>query len=91
MKSIQIDYDGEYPNLCSGQLNITILGKVWEFPEYCMASGGSVSFTGDWEEEIEDGPWSIDNWPEGFPEELKRDVLESVNSKIPWGCCGGCV
>jgi len=86
-----IEYDGGFPNLCSGTLVVTIDGKRWEFPSYCMSSGGGVWFDGDWMEHIESGPWSISEWPKDFPENLKEAVEKEVNYKIPWGCCGGCV
>ena len=88
---IQISYDGEYPNLCSGKLIVYIDGKSWEFPDYCLVSGGSVWFDNDWCEHVEKGPWSIEEWPDGFPDEMKQPVECAVNSSIPLGCCGGCV
>ena len=92
--NIVVKYDGEYPNLCSGNLIVIINGKEWKFPDYCLSSGGSV--TGgppDWDFEIETGPWSIMDWPERFPDDeyLKLNVIEAVNSSISWGCCGGCI
>ena len=85
-------YDGEYPNLCSGKLIVEIDGKEWVFPGHCMVSGGAVWLSDDWSEEyVEEGPWEISDWPDGFPEEYKKAVLEKVNSEIEWGCCGGCI
>jgi hypothetical protein len=86
-----ISYDGKYPNLCSGKLIIKIEEKDWEFPKYSLSSGGSVSFTKDWDPNITDGPWSINNWPEGFPEDKKIEVIEMINDEISHGCCGGCI
>ena len=88
---IKVDYDGSYPNLCSGDLLVTIDGKTWEFPPYCLKSGGRVWFDDDWEDHVEEGDWEIKEWPEGFPEDLKADALAVVNEVIPHGCCGGCV
>ena len=42
---MEIKYNGTYPNLCSGNLLVIINGKEWEFPNYCLRSGGSVGFT----------------------------------------------
>ena len=84
-----IKYDGAYPNLCSGTLRVVtsmglpLVEKVWVFPSYCMRSGVS--------EHVEYGDWSINDWPEGFPEDLKQDVVSMVNAKVPHGCCGGCI
>lgn len=89
--NIQIKYNGSYPNLCSGSLTVIIDGKEWEFPSNCLASGGSVSFDENWNEEISSGPWRLYDYPEDFPEELKSAVLDAVNEHIPYGCCGGCV
>ena len=88
---IEIMYDGKFPNLCRGNLLVTVNGVRWHFGSYCLASGGDVWFTKDWEERIEYGPWNVEEWPEDFPEELKREVLERINEEITWGCCGGCV
>jgi len=88
---IEVSYDGAYPNLCSGHLIVYIDGFEWVFPDYCMNSGGYVRFDGDWNEEVELGPWSVDKWPVGFPEAMKLHVENAVNDQVPHGCCGGCV
>lgn len=87
---INIEYDGAYPNLCSGNLVVTIDDKRYGFGN-CLCSGGSVTFDEDWQEHVTQGPWSINEWPGDFPEELKESVLEAINEEIPHGCCGGCV
>ena len=89
--NIKIEYDGCYPNLCSGQLIVYIDNEKYVFPRYCMNSGGNVWFDDDWSENVSEGPWDITEWPEDFPEHLKSPVLAVVNSEIEWGCCGGCV
>ena len=38
-----------------------------------------------------EGEWFIDEFPEGFQEELKEIVLSKINEEIPHGCCGGCI
>ena len=89
---IEIEYDGGYPNLCRGNLVVVVNGKRWDFPDYCLNSGGGVTFDEEWSEHVAEGPWwSVDEWPEGFPQELQRDVLAAINDEIPHGCCGGCV
>jgi hypothetical protein len=72
-------------------LIVTIDGKRWEFPSHCLSSGGSVWFDDEWVEHVESGPWSISDWPEGFPNAYKKAVKAAVNAEIPKGCCGGCV
>lgn len=89
---IVISYDGKYPNFCRGNLTVHIGTKVWNFPRYCLSSGGHIEF----DEEISDwkiyyGPWIICTWPTDFPENLKDAVTNAVNDQIPFGCCGGCI
>lgn len=91
MNEIEIKYDGRYPNLCSGKLIAIIDGKEWIFPDHCLSSGGYVSFDDNWSEEVGQGPWSISEYPDDFPENLKQAVEDAVNESIPHGCCGGCV
>jgi len=74
-------YDGSYPNLCSGTLILTLGDKDIEFPSYCLSSGGSVSFTEDWDEVVEIGDWTISKFPKGFPEELEVRANEIVNER----------
>lgn len=87
----KVEYDGEYPTLCRGKLILTINDIVYEFPDYCLESGGSVWFDDDWDEHVEDGAWTISNYPDNFPEDLKSLAVELVNENIPYGCCGGCI
>lgn len=91
--NIEIKYDGAYPCLCSGNLYVKINGKEYDFGTCYLQSGGSVTFTDDWEEEVTQGKWIIDDdgWPDNFPLVYKDDVLEAINEQIPHGCCGGCV
>ena len=89
--NVTIEYDGAYPNLCAGKLIVFIDDIRWEFPDYCLISGGSVSFDSDWNAEVYHGEWEIETWPKDFPEDLKPLVLEKVNEEIPQGCCGGCI
>ena len=86
-----VSFDGEYPNLCSGELVILADGMNWVFPPHALSSGGYVTFDENWSEDVEQGPWEIREWPDGFPEKFKDKVLCVINSEIPWGCCGGCV
>ena len=88
---ITIDYDGAYPNLCSGKLFVTVDGKRYEFPDYCLGSGGNVWFDDDWGDHVESGPWSVDEWPKDMPDDIKQEVLDAINCEISHGCCGGCV
>lgn len=88
---ITVEYDGKYPNLCSGVLTVVLDNETWIFPDDCLSSGGDVWFTESWDEVVNHGPWSITSWPKDFPEEHKEAVLDAVNANIEHGCCGGCV
>lgn len=98
---ITIEYDGKYPNLCSGHLIVTVSGseieranRRWDFGQYCMDSGGAagVDFSdGGSDEYCYQSSWSIKKWPEDFPVELKDAVVKTVNSEVEHGCCGGCI
>jgi hypothetical protein len=56
-----------------------------------MSSGGSVWFDKGWDEHVEDGEWSIKEWPDKFPKNMKKAVIDKINEEILHGCCGGCV
>lgn len=84
-----VSYDGKYPNLCSGTLVIKVGSRKWKIKR--LSSGGGVWFDKNNSEQVDEGPWSIENWPEGFPETLKQKVLDVVNDKVDHGCCGGCI
>lgn len=86
-----ISYDGKYPNLCSGTLVMELDGKKVHFPSYCLSSGGSVTFDSDWCEHVTQGKWTIKEFPDNFPEELKKYATKLVNRNVEYGCCGGCV
>ena len=90
-KQIKIKYDGAFPNLCSGHLEVWVGDKYYDFGEDALSSGGGVSFDEDWNEKVWSGEWDIEEYPKDFPMEYKDDLLEVINKEIPWGCCGGCV
>jgi hypothetical protein len=86
-----VSYDGEWPNLCSGRLVLAVDGEPVMFPDYCLTSGGSVSFDDEWNETVSGGNWTIAHWPKDFPNELKDLATDVVNNNVDHGCCGGCV
>ena len=89
---IKIDYNGKYPNLCSGDLVVTIDDKKWNFPGDCMGSGGYFTVSGGYMDGgVIEGPWRICEWPKDFPENLKSSVVDKINETVEWGCCGGCI
>ena len=86
-----ISYDGAYPNLCSGTLIMELDGKKIKFPQFCLQSGGSAGCDSSGEEYISYGPWTIGDFPKGFPKELEQEAENLVNENIKEGCCGGCI
>lgn len=89
--NIKIEYDGKYPCLCMGHLIVWIDDVKWDFGRYCLSSGGSIHRNEHWDMWATEGEWSIDEFPKGFPDELKELVLLKINEEIPHGCCGGCI
>jgi hypothetical protein len=88
---IKVEYDGEYPNLCRGDLIVYVDGKQYIFPDYCLSSGGSIYFDDDYQGHITKGKWEVYGWPEDMPDNIKQAVLNAINESIPHGCCGGCI
>jgi len=89
---IEVEYDGEYPNLCSGHLKLKVDGKMFDFGQYCLSSGGYIDPSGD-DYSICTGEWTVreDAWPHDFPEDLKDYAVFRINQEIPHSCCGGCI
>lgn len=87
----RIEYDGNYPNLCSGHLKVFLDDVEWDFGKFCLNSGGSVLSDNNLDMWTTQGEWSIDEWPDDFPVELRPFVLEHINAEIEHGCCGGCI
>ena len=76
---------------CGSDVTIKVNGKEITL-ERPLISGGSVWFGEDWDEHVEDGPWTIRS--DALPNELKEykeEIEEVINNSIPCGCCGGCV
>lgn len=88
---IKIEYDGKYPCLCMGHLIVWIDDVKWDFGRFSISSGGGIHRNEYWDMWTSEGEWSIDEFPKGFPDELKELVLLKINEEIPHGCCGGCI
>ena len=90
MRNVEfVSYDGEYPNLCSGNLVLKIDGVDYKMPRYCLVSGGSI-----WIDEEDIEHISEDEWRVNVPPELEKysqEIQQVVNENIPFGCCGGCI
>lgn len=100
-----ISYDGQYPNLCSGNLKVEINGKIVTFGGYESSkknlkypmfwmSGGRVSFDKDWNENVTKGEWMLEANQKNYPKyiwKLMPQLINLMNSNVWHGCCGGCV
>jgi hypothetical protein len=83
-----VSYDGEYPNLCSGTLVLSFDGQERSF-EYCLSSGGSVSFDNDWNATVTSGSWTFHD--DSLSDKENIYITHLVNENIYHGCCGGCI
>lgn len=93
MRDIQfVSYDGEYPNLCSGELVLNVAGERVS-ADHCLTSGGGIGFDRNGYEYVDKGPWyvNLDRFSMSFSEEEQRAITAIVNEKVPQGCCGGCI
>ena len=99
-----ISYNGAFPNLCKGELELKVNGELYTFGGSCLDnekkmymmfwhSGGECGYTKNYNEDIVlDGEWTI--CVEQLPQELQQyaneiDIL--FNDNVSWGCCGGCL
>ena len=78
MKTIKVEYDGKYPNTCSGLLTITVDGIVIYEERYRCHSTGSVWF----------GELVWDDASK-FSQEIQKAVKKKLSHFRV--CCGGCV
>ena len=95
---IEVKYTGEYPSLCLGNLIVVIDGKEFDFGEGAIKSGGGICHDTEWNMWAEQGNWKWsykydkdEKFPEGFPIDMKDEVLNKINEEIRHGCCGGCI
>ena len=104
---IKVDYDGEYPNTCSGNLTVRVDGVIVYNGSAYASSSGSVWFDDEWNEHAEDGDLTLDDHgrkliAEGFNEEstkhgwpssLLTEIIDAVEDRLGECsvCCGGCV
>lgn len=88
-----ISYTGKFPNLCSGTLTVEHDGTQYEINgNKAFYTGGNVSFSAGWEEDIEIGAWGV--FADELPPELEEHwekVEEIMNDNVQHGCCGGCI
>jgi len=85
---IEVEYDGTYPNTCSGILSIKVDGKTVYTNKYETRSTGGVWFDKEWCEHVDAGEliWE----PAGeWSQEIRDAVAEKLSEFMV--CCGGCV
>ena len=86
-----VSYDGHFPNLCIGTLNLKLNGEQKSLTDV-LSSGGICRYHEDNSVEREYGEWSIiqDKLPD-WAKPYQREILDLVNKNVPHGCCGGCL
>lgn len=96
-----LNYDGKYPNLCSGVLTLEIDGKTVTFGsgnecdyDRFWISGGCCGFKSSTNETyLETDEWQFDD-DEYFPDEYLdyyTEIKKLFNQNVEFGCCGGCL
>jgi hypothetical protein len=85
-----VNYDGCFPNLCSGILTLNIDGKDYTFGRSYMnhyidfprfwCSGGSVSFDSDWNESVTSGERELSLYSSD------KDRIEKAKSMFGENC-----
>jgi hypothetical protein len=88
---MEIKYDGKWPNLCNGTLEVKLSDKTYFIKG--LRSGGSAGVDSSSHDYCYQGCWTIedDKWPSDFPEEKKEELIQLINDQITLGCCGGCI
>jgi len=94
MRDIEfVSYDGEWPNLCSGELVLLIDGNMVSCGR-CLSSGGNVTHDEEWNFTVTSGDWDVDfdDFQHlNLTDNEKRLITALVNENVPQGCCGGCI
>ena len=97
MRSIEfVSYNGRYPTLCSGWLELKVDGEPWR--KYVnLFSGGKCYLDNHGNEVVEQGPWDLsryeyDAWiGYGFSDAEIEEIIRVLNENVEHGCCGGCI
>lgn len=90
MRNIVVEYDGMYPNSCSGCLIIKEDEKEIYKKQHCCRSTGSCHFDKEWNEIVKDGELV---WESEEAEKFDGEIREAVRDKLSSVrvCCGGCL
>lgn len=87
---ITVEYNGRYPNACSGKLTIKLEGReIYSKSMVCYRTG-SVSFDEEWNAHIEEGTLY---WEKEERDQFSKEIQEKVEDAL--SCvsvpCGGCI
>lgn len=91
METIEVTYDGEYPNLCSGTLTIRINGEeVYNKKRCCEPLGCEVYVDDNNLEHVNKGTLL---WKENEAKQFSEELQDTVKKKLQLFdcCCGGCI
>ena len=99
---VSIKYKGKYPCLCRQPLTVTLTNPKDKndkmvFKGMTIISGGICQVDNNGNETLEKNPWTLLDMKthrdvsEDFPKEYIPALLCEINTKVPWGCCGGCL
>ena len=89
-RKIEVEYDGAYPNTCSGTLTVRVNGKEVYKQSGCCSSSGRVWFDEEWGSHIDNGTLT---WDEDEASQFDDEIRESVRDLLATFevCCGGCI
>ncbi len=86
MEKIAVKFDGEYPNICTGRLQIIVDGvEIYNERAKCVSTDG-VWYKGS-KKYLEPKMIWLDE--EKYPKEIQDEVYKVI-SQIHV-CCGGCI
>jgi hypothetical protein len=88
--NIRVEYDGAWPSVCVGRLQIFVNDEEVYNESYRCFSTGSVWFDENWDEHVECGELL---WEKEDASQFSEVIQEAVRQKLAefHVCCGGCV
>ena len=97
-----IEYTGEFPCRCFGNLTVEIDGQKIIFGEGgydpFWVTGGGIKKNSEWGFVARNAPWKLspcwltaDNEHPQYLVDLMPQLIEVFNLNVKQGCCGGCI
>ena len=85
---VKVEYDGEYPNMCTGTLTIFEDGVQIYSKSSCFENTGKAGFNNNWESQIIKGKLI---WLDA--DKFSKEISDAVEEKLDEYsvCCGGCI